>query len=93
MAAATNIFVPNAEEFFLNVLFVFHQCTACLDLRNGDQAEFLSRRVEHYEETLRVMNPYVPTLPVFPRSQRFGHAHSHIPSILGIPNADRFDFA
>ena len=43
MAAATNFFVPKAEEFFLNTLSVFYQCTACLDLRDGDQAQFLSR--------------------------------------------------
>ena len=33
----------------------FSQCTACLDVRDGDQAELLSRRLEQYEETLRVM--------------------------------------
>ena len=86
MAAATNFFVPNAEEFFLNILSVFHQCTACLDLRDGEQAEFLSRRVEQFEETLRVMYSYMPTLLVFPGLQRFGHPHSHMPSVLGIPD-------
>ena len=53
--AADNFFIPNAEEFFASILFIFIQCTACLDVRDGDQAELLSRRLEHYEETLRVM--------------------------------------
>ena len=43
VAAATNFFVPNTDEFFLNILSMFHQCTACLD------------SVEQYEGTLRVM--------------------------------------
>ena len=53
--AADNFFIPNAEEFFANILSIFSQCTACLEVRDGDQAEFLSRRLEQYEETLRVM--------------------------------------
>ena len=53
--AADNFFIPNAEEFFASILSIFSQCTACLDVREGDQAELLSRRLEQYEETLRVM--------------------------------------
>ena len=53
--AADNFFIPNAEEFFASILSIFSQCTACLDVRDGDQAELLSRRLEQYEETLRVM--------------------------------------
>ena len=37
------------------VVTLFNQSTACLELRDGDQAEFLSRRLEQYEQTLRVM--------------------------------------
>ena len=51
--AADNFFIPNAEEFFAGILSIFRQYTACLDERDGDQAE--SRRLEQYEETLRVM--------------------------------------
>ena len=45
--AADNFFIPNAEEFFASILSIFSQCTACLDVRDGD--------LEQYEETLRVM--------------------------------------
>ena len=34
---------------------LFKQSNACLKLRDGDQAEFLSRRLEQYGQTLRVM--------------------------------------
>ena len=34
---------------------LFNQSNACLELRDGDQAEILSRRLEQYEQTLRVM--------------------------------------
>ena len=53
--AADNFFLRNAEEFFASILSIFSQCTACQDLRDGDQAELLSRRLEQYEETLRVV--------------------------------------
>ena len=53
--AADNFFIPNAEEFFASILSIFSQCTACVDVRDDDQAELLSRRLEHCEETLRVM--------------------------------------
>ena len=53
--AADNFFIPNAEEFFASILSIFSQCTPCLDVRDGDQAELLSTRLEQYEETLRVV--------------------------------------
>ena len=53
--AADNFFIPNAEEFFAGILSIFRQCTECLGVGDGDQAELLSRRLEQYEETLRVM--------------------------------------
>ena len=34
---------------------LLNKSNACLELRDGDQAEFLSRRLEQYEETLHVM--------------------------------------
>ena len=55
MAAAMNFFIPSVEEFFQTILSLFNQSNACLELRDGDQAEFLSRRLEQYEQTLRVM--------------------------------------
>ena len=48
--AADNFFIPNTEEFFASILPIFSQCTACQDVRDGDQAELLSRRLEQYEE-------------------------------------------
>ena len=53
--AADNFFIHNAEEFFASIMSIFSQCTACLDVRDGDQADLLSRRLEQYEETLRVI--------------------------------------
>ena len=55
MAVAMNFFIPNVEEFFETILSLFNQSNGCLELRDGDQAEFLSRRLEQYEQTLRVM--------------------------------------
>ena len=56
MAASNWFFIPNAEEFFMNVLSVFNQCTVCLETGgDGDQAELLVQRIEQYEETLRVI--------------------------------------
>ena len=43
------------EEFFETILSLFNQSDACLELRDGDKAEFLSRRLQQYEQTLRVM--------------------------------------
>ena len=47
MAAATNVFSQNADKGFVNA--VFHRCTVCLELRDSDQVEFLSSRVEQCE--------------------------------------------
>ena len=55
MAAAMNFFIPNVEEFFQTILSLFNQSNACLELQDGDQAELISRRLEQYEQTLRVM--------------------------------------
>ena len=44
--AADNFFIPNVEEFFASTLSIFSQCTACLGVRDGDQAELLSRRLD-----------------------------------------------
>ena len=53
--SADNFFIPNAKDFFASILSIFSQCTACQDVCDGDQAELLSRRLEQYEETLRVV--------------------------------------
>ena len=55
MAAAMSFLIPNVEEFSETILSLFNQSNACLELRDGDQAEFLSRRLEQYEQTLHVM--------------------------------------
>ena len=39
--ASGNFFIPNAEEFFASILSIFSECTACLDVRDGDQVELL----------------------------------------------------
>ena len=43
MAAATIFFILSVEEFFESTLSVFGQCTACLELHDGNKAELLSR--------------------------------------------------
>ena len=43
------------EGIFETILSLFNQSNACLELLDGDQADFLSRRLEQYEQTLRVM--------------------------------------
>ena len=43
------------EECFETILSSFNQSNGCLELRDGDQAEFLSRRLEQYEQTLCVL--------------------------------------
>ena len=53
MAMAMNFFIPNVEEFFQTMLS-FNQSNACLELGDGDQAEFLSRRLEQYEQTFEL---------------------------------------
>lgn len=50
--AATNIFVQNADKFFVNHLSVFHHITVYLELRDSDQVEVLSRRVEQCEKNV-----------------------------------------
>ena len=39
-------FLHNVKEFFETILLLFNQSNASLELRDGDQAEFLSRRLE-----------------------------------------------
>ena len=71
MAAAMNFFIPNVEEFFETILSLFNQSNACLELRDGDQAEFLSSRLEQYEQTLRVM--YQRLTETRPRQEAIRH--------------------
>ena len=35
--------------------YLFNQSNASLELRDGDQAEFLLRRLEQYEKAFRIM--------------------------------------
>ena len=49
-------FLHNVEEFFETILLLFNQSNASLELlRDGDQAEFLSRRLEQHEKALSIM--------------------------------------
>ena len=50
---------------------MFNQSNACLELRNVDQAEFLSRRLEPYEPTLRVV--YQCLTETCPRQEAIRH--------------------
>ena len=50
---------------------LFKQSNACLELRDGDQTEFLSRRLEQYEQTLRVM--YQCLTETCPRQEEIRH--------------------
>ena len=54
MAVAMNFFIPKVEEFFETILSLFNQSNGCLELRDGDQVEFLLRGLEQYEQTSRV---------------------------------------
>ena len=72
MRAAINFNRSKRRRVFLNYLVCVPLMYRMVDLRDGDQAEFLSRRVEQYEETLRVCiscalappNPASGDLPV-----------------------------
>ena len=59
-------FVPNVEEFFNDLLRTLHQCDENY-LDEGSE-EFISRRLEQYQQTLRVMysrvREYRPNAPV-----------------------------
>ena len=71
MAAAMSFLIPNAEEFSETILSLFNQSNACLELRDGDQAEFLSRILEQYEQTLRSM--YKRLTETCPRQEAIRH--------------------
>ena len=54
--AANRFFVPNTEAFFKGLVGVLLQCRLCCqENSDGGLAEFLSRRLEEYQRTLRVM--------------------------------------
>ena len=57
MAVTRNrFFIHSAEESFQSISSLLHQCTACLEAHDNDQAEVLLQKVERYEETLHVMD-------------------------------------
>ena len=54
--ASNRFYIPNANEFFEGLLSLLHQCGGCLNENtDGEHAEFLARRLEEYQRTLRVM--------------------------------------
>ena len=54
--AAARFFIPNVQEFFNDLLRLLQQCHHCLQENvDGGTAEFLGRRLEEYQRTLRVM--------------------------------------
>ena len=54
--ASNHFYIPNANEFFEGLLSLLYQCGDCLNENtDGGHAEFLARRLEEYQRTLRVM--------------------------------------
>ena len=48
--------IPNVNEVFEGLLSLLQQCGDCVNENtDGGQAEFLARRLEQYQRTLRVM--------------------------------------
>ena len=48
--------VPNTEEVFEGLVTLLQQCGLCCNENgDGELAEFLGRRLEEYQRTLRVM--------------------------------------
>ena len=74
MAAAMNFFI--VEEFY----FLFVQPKQRMFLRDGDQAEFLSRRLEQYEQTLQVM--YQCLTETCPRQEAIRHEVEQLKNAL-----------
>ena len=54
---ASNRFnIPNVNEFFEGLISLLQQCGDCVkENTDGGQAEFLARRLEEYQRTLRVL--------------------------------------
>ncbi|CAB4001376.1 Hypothetical predicted protein [Paramuricea clavata] len=56
MAARNRLYIPNLEEFFNDFFQLIQQCSNCIqENSNGRLAEFLGRRLEEYQRSLRVM--------------------------------------
>ena len=55
--ASNRFYIPNADEFFeARLLSLLQQCRDCLhENSDGGHAEFLARRLEEYQRTLRVI--------------------------------------
>ena len=73
-------FLHNVEECFETILSWFNQSNGCLELRDGDQAEFLSRRLEQYEQTLCVL--YQRLTETCPRQDAIRHDVEQIMNAL-----------
>ena len=54
--AVRRLYIPNVEEFFDDFLQLIQRCNECLQGgANGGLAEFLGRRLDEYQRSLRVM--------------------------------------
>ena len=54
--AFNRFYIPNANEFFEGLLSLLQQCGDCVNENtDGGHAEFLARRLEEYQRTLRMM--------------------------------------
>ena len=54
--ASNRFYIPNVNEFFEGLLSLLQQCGDCVNENtDGGHGEFLVRRLEEYQRTLRVM--------------------------------------
>ena len=54
--ASNRFYIPNVNEFFEGLLSLLQQCGDCVNENtDGGHGEFLARRLEEYQCTLRVM--------------------------------------
>ena len=54
--ASNRFYIPNVNEFFEGLISLLQQCGDCVNENtDGGHAEFLARRLEEYQRTLRVM--------------------------------------
>ena len=54
--ASNRFYIPNVNELFEGLISLLQQCGDCVNENtDGGHAEFLARRLEEYQRTLRVM--------------------------------------
>ena len=54
--ASNRFYIPKVNEFFEGLISLLQQCGDCVNENtDGGHAEFLARRLDEYQRTLRVM--------------------------------------